>query len=184
MRILITGGAGFVGSNLAYCFKQEDPTAVITVLDNLKRRGSEINLALFKRLGIEFSHGDIRSFSELEDLRGTYDVFIEASAEPSVLAGLDGAPRHLLQTNLLGTLNCLEFAGKRAAALCQEIMGRKVLINEGPRTSPVDIPLYISDYSKAAHRFDWRPQRALRTIGEDIIGWIEANQTQLKPIMV
>lgn len=113
MKILITGGAGFVGSSLALAFKQESPAHTVVAVDNLKRRGSEINLPLFKKFGIEFSHGDIRSASDLEDLSGEFDVFIEASAEPSVLAGINSSPHYVLQTNLTGTLNCLEFARRR-----------------------------------------------------------------------
>src|SRR4051812_4260946 len=113
MRILITGGAGFVGSSLATYFKKNDPSSSVVAFDNLKRRGSELNLAVFKELGIEFVHGDIRVLSDLEDLSGDFDLFIEASAEPSVLAGLNGSPNYVLQTNLTGTLNCLEFARKR-----------------------------------------------------------------------
>ena len=44
---------------------------------------------------------------------GTFDVLIEASAEPSVHAGIADSPRYVLDTNLLGALNCLEFARKR-----------------------------------------------------------------------
>jgi len=114
MRILITGGAGFVGSNLAVSFKREHPSATVLAVDNLKRRGSEFNVTLFKRLGVEFIHADVRQESDLEELPGNFDFFVEASAEPSVLAGLAGSPRYLLQTNLAGTLNCLEFARRRA----------------------------------------------------------------------
>lgn len=117
MRILITGGAGFVGSNLARLFKTQTPSAEIIVLDNLRRRGSEINLPLLKTRGIAFHHGDIRQPSDLDDLPGNFDLLIEASAEPSVHAGLDGSPQYVLQTNLLGTLNCLEFARRRAQTL-------------------------------------------------------------------
>jgi CDP-paratose 2-epimerase len=114
VRILITGGAGFVGSSLAYAFCGNEPGNEITILDNLRRRGSELNLAKFKKLGIRFLHGDIRNASDLADLSGNFDVFIEASAEPSVLAGLEGSPSYVLNTNLGGTLNCLEFARLRA----------------------------------------------------------------------
>jgi CDP-paratose 2-epimerase len=114
VKILITGGAGFVGSSLACAFATSERSVEITVLDNLRRRGSELNLAKFKNLGITFIHGDIRSPKDLADIPGTFDVFIEASAEPSVLAGLEGSPNYVLDTNLTGTLNCLEFARSRA----------------------------------------------------------------------
>jgi len=110
MRILITGGAGFVGSSLALCFKEDNPKSHIVVFDNLKRRGSELNLARFKKHSIDFIHGDIRQPADLADIQGDFDVFIEASAEPSVLAGISGSPNYVLQTNLAGTLHCLEFA--------------------------------------------------------------------------
>lgn len=352
MRILVTGGAGFVGSNLAVSFKKESPSATVVAVDNLKRRGSEFNVTLFKRLGIEFIHADIRQESDLEDLKGNFDLFIEASAEPSVLAGLDGSPRYTLQTNLSGTLNCLEFARRRAktflflstsrvyslaplhdiklletdsrfeiaedqrhtgisrrgiseefpthlprslygatklasemiiqeyayayglqaiinrcgviagpgqfgkvdqgvftlwvanhffkiplrytgfggkgkqvrdllhpadlfsliqkqlskiaqcsgevfnigggpevstsllelTGLCQEIVGHTVPIKKEAQTSSVDIPLYVSDNSKAARSFDWRPQHSVRDIVEDITIWIRERETQLKTI--
>ena len=113
MKILITGGAGFVGSSLAFAFKGENSSHRVTVVDNLKRRGSEINLRLFKQYGIEFFHGDIRNPHDLEDLDGEFDLFVEASAEPSVQAGIHSSPHYGLQTNLTGTLNCLEFARRR-----------------------------------------------------------------------
>jgi len=114
MKILITGGAGFVGSNLALLFKHDFPSSTITAFDNLRRRGAEMNLPLLKERGIDFVHGDIREQSDIDDLTGDFDVFIEASAEPSVLAGLSGSPQYVLKTNLVGTLNSLEFARNRA----------------------------------------------------------------------
>ena len=118
MKLLITGGAGFVGSSLAKLFKTNFSSSEIHVLDNLKRRGSEINLSEFKKLGIEFFHGDIRNFSDLEDLNQNYDFILEASAEPSVHAGTGGqSPKYLLDTNLNGTLNCLEFGRKNSGGM-------------------------------------------------------------------
>lgn len=114
MRILITGGAGFVGSSLAKLFRDHGRGHEVVVFDNLRRRGSEMNLASFRREGIDFVHGDIRSEDDLDQLEGTFDVLIEASAEPSVHAGVgQGSARYLLDTNLGGTLNCLEFARER-----------------------------------------------------------------------
>ncbi len=115
MRVLITGGAGFVGSHLAKLYSEECKAEVL-VLDNLKRRGSELNLADFKRRGIQFVHGDIRQASDLNDL-GNFDFFVEASAEPSVHAGTTGSPDYLLQTNLMGSIQCLDFTRKHAGAM-------------------------------------------------------------------
>lgn len=116
MRILITGGAGFVGSHLARLYRK-GAGAEVVVLDNLKRRGSEQNLTRFQNEGITFFHGDIRNPSDLTSLPGNFDLFIEASAEPSVHAGTDGSPAYLLDTNLVGTINCLEFARARVDAM-------------------------------------------------------------------
>jgi len=113
MRILITGGAGFVGSSLAHSFVAENLGNQVVVFDNLKRRGSEMNLPLFKRMNIDFYHGDIRNIEDLHMVPGEFDVMIDASAEPSVLAGTNGSPQYLLQTNLGGTMNCLEYCRHR-----------------------------------------------------------------------
>jgi len=110
MNVLITGGAGFVGSYLARGLKDLYPSSKIVAFDNLRRRGSEFNVAEFKRRGIHFVHGDIRNRSDLLDINENFDLFIEASAEPSVHSGSDGRADYLVSTNLLGTVNCLEFA--------------------------------------------------------------------------
>lgn len=113
-NILITGGAGFVGSNLALKLKADYPDANITVLDNLKRRGSELSLKRLKGAGIEFVHGDIRNREDL--VFDKVDLLLECSAEPSVLAGIGSSPDYLMNTNLVGTLNCLELARQHNAA--------------------------------------------------------------------
>jgi CDP-paratose 2-epimerase len=113
-KILITGGAGFVGSNLALFLAQSYPGTAITALDNLKRRGSEMNLPRLKNGGVRFVHGDIRAVEDLA-MAGDFDLMIECSAEPSVLAGYD-APRHMVNTNLMGAVNCLDLCKKHGAA--------------------------------------------------------------------
>lgn len=112
-HVLITGGAGFVGSNLALKLKKDYPDLSITCLDNLKRRGSELSLPRLKRAGIGFVHGDIRNKEDFptEEI----DLLLECSAEPSVMAGIDSSPDYLLNTNLVGTINCLEYARKQNA---------------------------------------------------------------------
>jgi len=108
MKVLITGGAGFVGSNLAVSLKNEYSNYEIVVLDNLKRRGSELNLNKFKDLGIHFIHGDIRNVEDFNTIRNV-DLVIDASAEPSVLAGLNEWPQQIININLIGTINILNF---------------------------------------------------------------------------
>lgn len=115
-RVLISGGAGFVGSSLAIGLKQMHPDWQIICLDNLRRRGSELNLSRFKALGIEFLHGDVRSSSDLDAETLQINVIIDCSAEPSVLAGLS-SPQYVLDTNLVGTVNLLELARKNQASL-------------------------------------------------------------------
>ena len=116
MRILITGGAGFVGSHLAVSFKREKPDSTVIALDNLKRRGSELALRRLAAGGVEFRHGDIRNPEDLADT-GNLDLLVECSAEPSVQAGLYGGERYLINTNLIGTINCLDHARRHDAAV-------------------------------------------------------------------
>lgn len=118
MRVIITGGAGFIGSRLALAYKSHDASADVVAFDNLRRRGSETNLDRLERWGIQFVHGDIRNASDFSSVGNKpFDLFIEASAEPSVLAGLDGNVDYLVGTNLIGTINCLEFARRMTKAL-------------------------------------------------------------------
>jgi CDP-paratose 2-epimerase len=113
--ILIPGGAGFVGSSLALGLKQRYPDWQIVCLDNLRRRGSELNITRFKDNNIQFIHGDIRHESDLDVSNfATLDLILDCSAEPSVLAGFS-SPQYVLQTNLLGTINLLELARKTQA---------------------------------------------------------------------
>jgi CDP-paratose 2-epimerase len=114
--VLITGGAGFVGSRLALAFRTDRGNVEVVAFDNLRRRGSELNLPRLARHGVRFVHGDVRQRGDLDDLPGTFDVVIDASAEPSVHAGLEGSPGYVVDTNLTGTLNCLELARARAGA--------------------------------------------------------------------
>jgi CDP-paratose 2-epimerase len=115
-RILVTGGAGFVGSNIALAFKRDRSAASVVAFDNLKRRGSELALERLRAGGVEFVHGDVRTPTDLA-ATGPVDLIIEASAEPSVHAGYDGDPNYLIHTNLLGAANCLEHARHHGAAL-------------------------------------------------------------------
>ena len=114
--VLVTGGAGFVGSNIAIALKKNKENLRVVVLDNLLRRGSEGNLATLENFGIEFIHGDVRISDDLQRA-GKIDFLVECSAEPSVLAGSDGSPGYVIQTNLNGAVNCAEYCRQQNAGL-------------------------------------------------------------------
>lgn len=118
MRILITGICGFVGSTLTRALVQASGRYEISGLDNFIRPGSEGNRAELKKLGVKLFHGDLRNASDLETLPAV-DFVIDAAANPSVLAGVDGksSSRQLVEHNLVGTINMLEFCKQHRAGL-------------------------------------------------------------------
>ncbi|KKK47516.1 hypothetical protein LCGC14_3154400 [marine sediment metagenome] len=77
--LLITGGAGFVGSNLAMMFKIAFPDVPVYAVDNLKRRGSELRVSMLQATGIEFLHADVRCPEDLAVLP-EFDLLIDCSA--------------------------------------------------------------------------------------------------------
>jgi CDP-paratose 2-epimerase len=109
MNILITGICGFVGSVLARTLLQQQAGFHITGIDNLSRRGSDTNVEALRQLGIDVRIGDVRDADALTALPRA-DFIIDCAANPSVLAGVDGASSSLgvMQHNLYGTVNLLE----------------------------------------------------------------------------
>jgi len=114
-RVLITGGAGFVGSNLAIALAADSGREVLA-FDNLHRRGSELNLPRLEAAGVQFVRGDVREPAQLEQLPEV-DAIVECSAEPSVMSGTNGDTSYLVHTNLTGAYNCLEVARRDDAAM-------------------------------------------------------------------
>jgi CDP-paratose 2-epimerase len=116
VRILISGICGFAGSAIARALAAQGRGYEITGVDNFIRPGSEGNRADLKRLGIRLVHADVRAASDIDALPPC-DWVIDASANPSVLAGVDGltSSRQLVEHNLGGTINLLEFC-KRSRA--------------------------------------------------------------------
>lgn len=116
MKITITGICGFVGSNLARHMLERIDGLTIQGIDNLVRPGSVANRSSLERLGVRVFHGDVRVPSDLEALPSA-DWVVDAAANPSVLAGVDGKTslRQLMEHNLLGTLNALEYCRRSSA---------------------------------------------------------------------
>jgi CDP-paratose 2-epimerase len=108
MRILISGACGFVGSTLARALVQSGHQ--VYGFDSFIRPGSEANRLELKKLGLKLFHADLRSTSDFESLPAC-DFVIDAAANPSVLAGVDGrtSSRQIVEHNLAGTVNLLEY---------------------------------------------------------------------------
>ncbi len=116
MRVLITGGAGFIGSSIALALAERHPDLEVLAADNLYRRGSELNLPRLREAGVAFHHADVRHLADLEAI-GQFDALVECSAEPSVMASVDGGGDYVVQANLIGAYHCLEAAARQNAQL-------------------------------------------------------------------
>lgn len=105
MKILVTGGAGFIGSNLARYLLQHEPSASITVIDDLST-GREENI---EGLDIEFIRSSILDYDVLKGVATGVDSIVHLGAIPSVPRSI-AAPRASHEANSTGTLNVLEAA--------------------------------------------------------------------------
>ncbi|NRA45715.1 MAG: GDP-mannose 4,6-dehydratase [Oligoflexales bacterium] len=110
MNILITGGAGFIGVNLAHDYLQNGHS--VTVFDNLSRLGSSINLEHLRSESpnFRFHHGDIRSRDEVASCfkkNAHFDIVYHLASQVAVTNSV-AEPRNDFEVNALGSLNILE----------------------------------------------------------------------------
>lgn len=113
MKILITGICGFVGSTLAKGFldtRSAGEAVEVFGLDSFIRPGSETNRDELKRRGVKVIHADLRSAEDVLSLPKA-DIVIDAAANPSVLAGVDGksSSKSVFDHNLTSTIHLLEY---------------------------------------------------------------------------
>ena len=106
MRILITGGCGFVGSNLAIYLKEKLKNVKISTLDNLYRKGSEINKERLKFHNINNLNIDISNDNKIKKLP-KYDLLIDCCAEAAVETSKTN-PDKVIFTNFIGTYNSVK----------------------------------------------------------------------------
>ncbi len=146
MRVLITGGAGFIGSSIAIALAERHPDWDIVAGDNLYRRGSELNLPRLKQAGVSFAHTDVRQPADLQAI-GAIDAIVECSAEPSVLGSADV----IVPVNLLGAYHCFEHA---------KAHGARVIFLSTSRVYPVE-PQERLAYREADTRFELEDAQAV-----------------------
>ncbi len=108
MKVLVTGGAGFVGSNVAArLLGRQDQ---VTVFDSLARHGAAENLAWLRSLGLaDFVHGDIRNAFDVEQVvrSAAPDVIFHLAGQVAMTTSMQ-SPRRDFEINVLGSINVLE----------------------------------------------------------------------------
>ena len=114
-RLLVTGGAGFIGANFVRLTVETRPDVHVTVLDSLTYAGNEANLQPVRE-SIDFVHGDITDAPLVDDLVGNSDIVVHFAAESHNDNSLrDPAP--FIRTNLVGTFTILEAVRKHGVRL-------------------------------------------------------------------
>ena len=130
MKILITGGCGFVGTNLALFLNFKG--FKIESLDNLSRKGSKYNLKLLKKKKIKNYKLDIYNQNKLKKLP-KYDLIIDCCAEAAVEVSKKEMDK-VVNTNLIGTINILKKAKKDKSKLIFLSSSRVYPIKESNKT--------------------------------------------------
>jgi CDP-paratose 2-epimerase len=115
MRVIVTGGAGFIGCNAVKRYL--DAGHAVTVIDDLSRRGAAQNLSWLQTLGaFDFHKCDIRDAAAVaavfREYRGV-DAVLHLAAQVAVTTSVVD-PRHDFEVNALGTFNVLEAARAHA----------------------------------------------------------------------
>jgi CDP-paratose 2-epimerase len=153
MRVLITGGAGFVGTNLAHHFARTGHQVVL--LDNLSRKGVDANLEWLRRQpgSIEFVQGDIRDPQVVSEVVKGAERIYHLAAQVAVTTSVVD-PVTDFEVNLLGTVNLLEAARKHAPEAplfytsTNKVYGGMedvTVVQRGERYEYEDLPLGVSE---------------------------------------
>ena len=106
MKILITGGCGFVGSNIAIFLKKKLKKVNICSLDNLMRKGSSQNRNRLLKYNIKNYKINIEKYEKIKSLK-KFDLVIDCCAEPAIEVSKK-EPDRVFSTNLIGTFNILK----------------------------------------------------------------------------
>ncbi len=170
MRVLVTGGAGFIGSNFVRRIIDGslEGFSSVTVLDNLTYAGSLTNLAEVPEDSYEFVLGDICDPDLTRELAGRHDAIINFAAESHVDRSISGS-RDFVQTNVLGTQTLLDAARLGVVSTFLQVSTDEVYgsISEGswPETDPL---LPNSPYAASKASADLIARSYYRTHGLDV----------------
>jgi dTDP-glucose 4,6-dehydratase len=172
-RILITGGAGFIGSNLVHFLQRQSISLSqeieITVLDALTYAGSLSNLeGIPDPKKMNFVHGDVRDWELVKALVSANDLIYHLAAESHVDRSIS-SPGVFVETNVQGTLNMLEasrqFTKRMVLVSTDEVYGS---LSEGYATE--EFPLKPSSpYSASKASADLLALAFYKTYGIDVI---------------
>ena len=155
MKVLVTGAAGFVGFNIISFLKHNYKDIDIIGIDNLQRRGSELNVPKLISNNIEFYHIDLKNSEELNILNSV-DIVIHCASDSSVLSGINNSSKLLINNNLIGSVNIFEYAVKHNA---------KLIFFSTNRVYPTDL-LNKINYEKVNNRFAIKSKQIIQGISE------------------
>lgn len=145
-KILVTGGAGFIGSNLAD-FLLEKTEWKITVLDDLNSGSFETirNLKRFDEERVEFVEGDIRDKEVVREVMEGCDYVVNLAAQVGVMPSVED-PKHDAEVNIFGLLNLLEAAKDENVKMFVHASSAAPLGEVDPPVSEDDVPRPLSPY--------------------------------------
>ena len=170
MRLLVTGGAGFIGSNFVRRIVTGTYSGVsqLTVLDKLTYAGTLKNLEMLPADSFEFIQGDIANPDLISDLTKRHDAIVNFAAESHVDRSITGA-RDFIETNVLGVQNLLAASLQNQVSVFVQVSTDEVYgsISEGSWSEEYPL-LPNSPYSASKASADLICRSYNRTFGMDI----------------
>jgi len=170
MRLLVTGGAGFIGSNFVRRIVDGTLSGIssITVLDKLTYAGRLSNLNMLPKDSLEFIKGDICDSALIDSLTKKNDAVINFAAESHVDRSIT-ASRDFVETNILGTQTLLSYALKNEVSTFVQVSTDEVYgtIDEGSWSEESPL-LPNSPYSASKASADLIARSYHRTFGLDV----------------
>jgi dTDP-glucose 4,6-dehydratase len=170
MRLLVTGGAGFIGSNYIRMILNGELKGIskIIVLDKLTYSGNKQNLIDLDSSSYEFIQGDICDTDLVSKLSKQVDAIVNFAAESHVDRSID-SPKEFIQTNVSGTHTLLESARKNNLSTFLQVSTDEVYGSISEGSWDEDFPLQPnSPYAASKASADLISQAYHRTYGMDV----------------